>query len=134
MTEQTDWEVRFGVTSLGGVVSHISGAAPGEVRRVFASLAPALAWLYPGPREAKAQNEVAALREKVDALEAVCEDEEAAHQDTLGVLRRVQTQRDKLAERLKALRGAIVDAELGEGPAFNLREALAADDRAAEHE
>jgi hypothetical protein len=58
---ETEWEVRFGVTALGAFTAHIISAAPTEVKRVFVLLAPALAWMYPGPGETRALQEIERL-------------------------------------------------------------------------
>ena len=62
----TEWDVRFGVTALGAFTTHITGTAPGEVKRVFILLAPAMAWLYPGPGETKALRENERLKKELD--------------------------------------------------------------------
>lgn len=58
---ETEWDVRFGVTALGAFTTHIISAAPTEVKRVFVLLAPALAWMYPGPGETRALQEIERL-------------------------------------------------------------------------
>jgi hypothetical protein len=71
-----EWDIRLGVTALGGVVTIWAKNAPDSAKQIVAMLAPALAWLYPGPGEAKALRELAELRAAVAARDAcvVCGD------------------------------------------------------------